>query len=404
MILILSTSFGNLQAQALRVEAPRLPTSERTVQKAVGSLLAEPPELRKGLATQEQESCLVEVRRKATLGKLEDPISVEIPFHASIAEVPWGGWVVAEDRKDVIEYSADGGFRRTLGRRGEGPGELRAPNVVIVDPTDSTWVSDRRGRAVIFGPDGSPGRTLISTHLYDIDGFTESGLPYSSAVRMGESVRSPAGTKRFFQIWSRDGEPLFQLGPGRFLPGSEGYTTNAAPQSQSVVVGDSMAVVPTVPGEGWLTFWTASREWAAVPQDSIWRTLGIEGRPRSHSDGRSIAVSSDSTGGYWVLGAVRRLSEKQEDALIENTEPPRNQRFLEVYRRMAAPVTNAVFDGAIIHVTADGRITGGTSFEDMPRGFASPSQFYTFTEGEYGLIQIHIWEFKRNCSVTGGQS
>ena len=60
--------------------------------------------------------------------------------------------------------------------------------------------------------------------------------------------------------------------------------------------------------------------------------------------------------------------------------------------------SSLIYDGVIIHVTSDGRITGGTIFDEYPWGFASLNQIYTLTEAESGLIQIHIWEFNRSRS------
>jgi hypothetical protein len=346
---------------------------------------------------QDQDSCVVEIRRLASIGKLEDSISVTIPRATYVAKVPWGGWVVTEHRLDVIEYDSKGDFRKTFGRRGEGPGELRDPATVAVDPTDSTWIADRRGRAVVFGPDGLPARTLISPHLTGFGGFTSSGLLYALHGRTG-----PFGIRRLIQIWSREGEPLSQLGPGRQAPGTSGATILPSLQAQSVVVGDTLAVFPGVPGEDWLTYWSASQEWTSLPTDTVWRALGLLDVPSSSSDGGSVAISSDGSGGFWVLGKVRRLSEREEAALVARTPNPRSRpnTTAEIFRRDTAPVKNAVYDGAIIHVASDGAIISGAIIDEYAWGFSSPNQFYTFTEEEWGLIKIHIWELKEACPVT----
>jgi len=347
------------------------------------------------IATQDRDSCVVETRRKVTLGRLGDPISVESTVEPYIAEIPWGGWVVTEAGNDVIEYGPDGEFRRILGRRGEGPEELLRPYAVAVDPTDSTWISDRRGRAVLFGPDGLPARTVVSPALFKIEGFTESGFPFTRLTKYTPTTASGEPLFEYIQIWSREGDRWSQIGPGRFEPAALGLPSVSRVGSvQSVVEGDTLGIV-RASWEGWLTYWSADREWVSVPADSVWRTLGLEGSPKAWSDGHPVTVSSDGDGGYWVLGAVRRLSVSQEEALIQRTGAPEN-RF---YRGRSPPVRNAVYDGAIIHVSSDDAITAGTLFDEYPEGFASPNQFYTFTETELGLIQINIWEFRQDCPV-----
>ena len=344
------------------------------------------------LPTASQERCRIEVIHRATLGKLEDPVSVGIPMEAYVAEIPWGGWVVTEDGNDVIEYDSSGGFRRILGRRGEGPEEFRRPSSIAVDATDSTWVSDPRGRAVIVGPDGVPARTLLSPQLYQIEGFTEAGLPLAMLLKVDRSG-GDLTVLRYIQIWSRDGEPLAQLGPANFSPEAQGTIHNEATALQGVVMGDTLGVVPAS-WENWLTFWSASREWGTVPADSVWRTLALNNPPESFADGRPVAVSSDGAGGFWVLGVVRRLSEAREESLIRMTGSQRGESA-DVYKKESAPVSNAVYDGVIIHVALEGTVTGGMVFEDFPRGFSGPRQFYTFTETDQGLIQIQIWEASR---------
>ena len=341
-----------------------------------------------------QETCRIVVERKATLGGIEDPSSVEIPTDVYVAQVRSGGWVVTEDGHEVVEYSSSGDFHRTLGRTGEGPGEFRHPAAVAVDGTDSIWVSDPRGRAVVFAPDGVPARTVLAPDLFQIEGFTESGLPYAMMLKVDRSAGQPRGW-RYVQIWTREGRPLSQLGPGRFTPGVEGSPYNEAPAFRGVMVGDTLAAVPGA-WEDWMLYWTANEEQRFAHAESVWRTLGLGDAPKSYSDGRPISVSSDGMAGYWVIGAVRRLSEEREQGLIQRARLPRGEHD-EFYLRNSASVRNQAFDGAIIHLTSAGVITGGTTFDEYPHGFSAEGQFYSFSETDSGLIQINVWTASRDC-------
>lgn len=246
----------------------------------------------------------------------------------------------------------------------------------------------------MFGPDGRPARTIQATDIYQIEGFTESGKPIAM-LSMVDRSDGDLSAWRYIQIWSREGEPLGRLGPGGFASGARGVTVNEARALQGVVQGDTLGVVPKA-WEGWLTYWSASQEAVAVRADSVWRVLGLDDPPRSHSDGRPVAIASDGSDGYWVLGVVRRRPEAEEQVLIASVEPPRGETA-EIFKRESASVSNAVYDGALIHVEPDGSLTAGAVFEQYPRGFASSSQFYTFTETEFRLVQIHIWEFDLRC-------
>lgn len=52
-------------------------------------------------------------------------------------------------------FDADGSYRRTIGRRGDGPGEFRLPRAVQISQGDSLFVVDQGAvRYSVFGPDG----------------------------------------------------------------------------------------------------------------------------------------------------------------------------------------------------------------------------------------------------------
>ena len=59
-------------------------------------------------------------------------------------------------------FDAEGGFLRTLGGQGQGPGEFREALGPAIAPGDTLWVADQGApRYSIFGPDG----TLIGTRV-----------------------------------------------------------------------------------------------------------------------------------------------------------------------------------------------------------------------------------------------
>ena len=69
--------------------------------------------------------------------------------------------VVNRSSRELLMFSRDGEFLRAIGRRGEGPGEFVDPVELGVIDGDSIVVWDwGSGRLVLFGPDGSHGRTV----------------------------------------------------------------------------------------------------------------------------------------------------------------------------------------------------------------------------------------------------
>jgi hypothetical protein len=74
-------------------------------------------------------------------------------------------YVLDRSSSNVRVFAPDGSYLRTLGREGQGPGELRRGGVsgVFVTPTDTVWVADATpgpNRLVAFTPEGEAGPTI----------------------------------------------------------------------------------------------------------------------------------------------------------------------------------------------------------------------------------------------------
>ena len=64
--------------------------------------------------------------------------------------------------QEIHVFDSEGGFQRTLGGQGEGPGEFRDALGPAIAPGDTLWVADQRApRYSIFGPDG----TFLGTRI-----------------------------------------------------------------------------------------------------------------------------------------------------------------------------------------------------------------------------------------------
>jgi hypothetical protein len=71
--------------------------------------------------------------------------------------MPDGGiWILQPDDHQLRVYSSEGRFLRTVGQRGQGPGELILPNAVgwWGGGTDTVWVRDNQRRITLFTVDG----------------------------------------------------------------------------------------------------------------------------------------------------------------------------------------------------------------------------------------------------------
>jgi len=64
-------------------------------------------------------------------------------------------FVLDGQAQHIQVYSSEGVYQKTIGRRGDGPGEFRFPTAPLIGPGDTILVSDEIGRFARFAPDGS---------------------------------------------------------------------------------------------------------------------------------------------------------------------------------------------------------------------------------------------------------
>lgn len=76
----------------------------------------------------------------------------------------------------VHVFDADGSHLRSIGRRGEGPGEFVLPQTIAIGPENTVWVGDvmLRRMSVFNGADGE----LLDAHSATWVGSTLRGLPF----------------------------------------------------------------------------------------------------------------------------------------------------------------------------------------------------------------------------------
>jgi hypothetical protein len=103
-------------------------------------------------------------------------------------------WVVDRESFTVREFGADGAELRSLGRKGQGPGEFQIPFGLVVPPDGGIWVLDIAKRAfVTFDADGTPGQEVS---------FREAGTVVGAAMLGGVLV---------LQVQRRSGNPVSPL-------------------------------------------------------------------------------------------------------------------------------------------------------------------------------------------------
>jgi hypothetical protein len=233
---------------------------------------------------------------------------------------------------------------------------------------------------------------MSNPSIFPVDGFTPSGFPVAAM----ESVKEPQELFGYVQISTRDGDSLNVVGPGGFAASPGARKQRSGAPRRAIGMTDTVFISPG----GWKTWalkWTPSLELGFVDAETIWQALDLGLGPKSAADGGPIAVAKTQSDGFWLAGAVRRLSSDQEQALrqIEAESAGTNPMAFRV--RYAPSIRNQVFDGVLLLVGLDGKIRGQTMIDDYPFGFADSSHVFTFREAESGEIRIRMWRLERKC-------
>ncbi len=118
---------------------------------------------------------------------------------------PLGGFLIADSREvQLRRYNGTGELLRAFGRRGEGPGELRMPTVLVRGPDGNLLGFDFRLRLVVFDSTGATVQRTVRTPFIRVDG----------AYRWDDSVVAVAGqlagsTNQFLlHLWDVTGDSV----------------------------------------------------------------------------------------------------------------------------------------------------------------------------------------------------
>ena len=102
------------------------------------------------------------------------------------------GSVVVVDRAsaEVRIYDASGRHLRSMGQRGEGPGEFTDPYLLWVTAGDTLWVGNTHPRSyTVFTAQGQFVRKIVYMNTSRAGGVLENG--YTVNARRGETIRTP---------------------------------------------------------------------------------------------------------------------------------------------------------------------------------------------------------------------
>ncbi len=159
--------------------------------------------------------CQINFRHVVTLGSDADPASVwegAAGSECMVAELGTGEFVLGgvASRGDVFVYDDQGRFSRSIGRQGQGPGELTSRARILVTAGDTLWVAD----------DGNVRMQVWTSAGHYIRSFPLPA-PYRRFTRLKqgdfvfEGPVGRTGDPMYYVLSSSSGEELARVGEAR---------------------------------------------------------------------------------------------------------------------------------------------------------------------------------------------
>lgn len=174
-------------------------------------------------------------------------------------------WVADRLAATIHVFDAGGRFVRTVGRRGEGPGELQAPLALAQAPDGTIWVSDpRTGRYEVFDTSGdyvtSHARPAIGNAASDPIVFDTAGLLVHGAVSTTSRSRLTFAIRRD----PTDLAPVDSFAPVAALGDERRFTFDPSGAMYSVIFSIPFAHQPGLrlqPGRSMYVAWPGGGEY-----------------------------------------------------------------------------------------------------------------------------------------------
>lgn len=188
----------------------------------------------------------------------------------------------------VHRFAEGAGFLNTLGRKGEGPGELQRPSEVEVGPGGDVWVADPpAGRVTRFRPGGD----LVSTRRAPFGGMDFGLLP-------GDRMLVPSPTEGSLLAVVGPDDGITELAPGSESPG---ILASLAPEER---MGFMTTFLESDPATGDVRFLVNRDDF------SLW-SLGVD--PGAGTIASPVSVSVPD----WLAEALASERRAQEEGLRE---------------------------------------------------------------------------------------
>ena len=286
-------------------------------------------------------SCAIELTPVATIGGRSD--SVSIARTSYLDRDSQGRFFAFSDDSRVLVYNASGQLLKTLGRRGDGPGEFNAQvpfgiTDVVVGRGDSLFVF-HPPKVTVFSPALAYVRTLASVQAAGIKSINPVG---DGAWLVAGSNRAPEHVGRPVFVLNPDGSIRKSLGPEQTVaPGRSRRSIpplKVSPDRRSVWINGEYNRYA-------LTQWSIDGRLLAsleiedtpfLPEPTIVTHRAPSGRTFQIETGGEVVITGvDTLGQVWAYG--KAPGAKLGDGILEILDPRTGEVL--VSQKMRSPVS-----------------------------------------------------------------
>jgi len=267
--------------------------------------------------------CTIVARVHRRFGPAEGPGSLGVSVLRVSTDARGRYWVFEPQQMPLV-FNADGSFLTTVGRSGDGPGEMRAPYFVISLPGDSVAIMDGQ-RMNVFNSRFEFARSIRLPSPYTPGGL-EIGWPKRMLLNAHIRTADRAGLPlHVVDASTADGQIVNSFGSdGQLLGGGEG------------TMQMTLSIAPSVSG----SYWTASRTLYEVTKRDVTHRVvdkvirrpewfpglsdGRRGGPITPPSPQLIGLYEDPAGLLWTYAYVAsptyKLGWKKASDLISRAD------------------------------------------------------------------------------------
>jgi len=233
----------------------------------------------------------------------------------------------------VQVFGPDGKFLKTIGRKGQGPGEFFMPNFIDIDDQGNLCVGETQSaRVQVIGPDGKIVRTLKLTEgavgearMLHKGGYVMTAGPGGGVFRLQPGGQPEAVLPPLLKILDASGKTVREFGkPAEYSD----FLVNRMANQVMAVVGAADDVYAVFPSQNRIEKYAADGRLLWRADRPLSYSMEIKGKGEMKNSGGNMSIrmpdmsrcasgaAVDGKGRLWVATLARQLKESERVSVM----------------------------------------------------------------------------------------